>query len=115
MTGVTVPRTGPLPNRSDDVIRGLSEAFRPSHVDFLPNSICWYEDRWLISTDVWGDRRLGQFDAGQRTWTEFPAPGGWIRRPMTAGPDGLCLLLHEHHADQGRQLALRGGRWAARR
>jgi dipeptidyl aminopeptidase/acylaminoacyl peptidase len=103
--------TGRLPDRSDDVVRGLSEAFRPSHVDALPNSVCWYRDRWLISADIWGDRRLAQFDASLGTWSAFPAPAGWIRRPMTVGGDHLSLLWHEHHADQGRQLELRGDRW----
>ncbi|OXM48497.1 alpha/beta hydrolase family protein [Amycolatopsis alba] len=100
-----------LPDRPDDVVRGLSAAFRLSQVDYLPNSVCRYRDRWLISTDAWGDRRLGQFDPAARAWTEFPAPAGWIRRPMSDGGEHLSLLRHEHHADDGAQLALRDGRW----
>ncbi|MEV6830789.1 alpha/beta fold hydrolase [Amycolatopsis sp. NPDC051102] len=100
-----------LPDRSDAVISGLSDAFRRSQVDYLPDSVCWYRDRWLVSTDAWGDRRVGQFDPDAGRWTEFPAPAGWIRRPMSAGGDRLSVLWHEHQADDGRQLALRDGRW----
>lgn len=100
-----------LPDRADDVIGGLPEAFRRSHVDFLPNSVCWYRDRWLIATDVWADRRLAQFDPNARAWTEFPTPDGWIRRPMSAGGEQLSLLRHDHHADYGQQIALRDGGW----
>ena len=74
MTETTLPLTGRLPDRSDEVVQGLSGAFRQSSVDYLPNSVCWYRDRWLISTDIWGDRRLAQFDAGRREWVEFPVP-----------------------------------------
>lgn len=100
-----------LPDRSDDIVSGLPDVFRRSQVDYLPNSVCWYRDRWLISTDVWGDRRLAQFDPETLAWSEFATPEGWIRRPMSAAGDHLALLRHDHHADDGRQLALRDGRW----
>ncbi|HKS46459.1 MAG TPA: alpha/beta fold hydrolase [Amycolatopsis sp.] len=100
-----------LPDRSDDIISGLSDAFRQSQVDYLPNSVCWHRDRWLISTDMWGDRRLGEFDPSTRAWAEFPTPAGWIRRPMSVDGDHLCLMRHDHHADYGQQFAFRDGRW----
>lgn len=100
-----------LPDRSDEVISGLSEAFRQSQVDYLPNSVCWWRERWLVSTDAWGDRRLGQLDPTTQTWTEFSTPDGWIRRPMAEHGDHLSLLRHDHHADYGQLLTFRDGRW----
>jgi pimeloyl-ACP methyl ester carboxylesterase len=111
MTERSTPRLGGLPDRADDVVSGLSGAFRPSQVDYLPSSVCWYEDGWLVSTDVWGDRRLARYDAARGAWTELPAPDGWVRRPMAVQGAQLCVMRHERHADHGQQLALRGGRW----
>lgn len=99
----------PLPSRPDRVVGALPEAFRPSQVDYLPDSMCWYDGTWLISTNAWEDRRLARRDPAG-TWTEVPAPRGWIRRPMAAGGE-LAILHHERHADRGRVLALRRGRW----
>src|SRR3982074_573827 len=76
MTGATTPLVAGLPDRPDDVVAGLPDAFRPSQVDYLPSSICWYEDGWLISTDVWGDRRLARYETSRGSWTALPAPSG---------------------------------------
>src|SRR5258708_34086976 len=68
MTGATTPLVAGLPDRPDDVVAGLPDAFRPSQVASLPSSICWHRDGWLSSTHVWGDRRLARYETSGGAW-----------------------------------------------
>jgi pimeloyl-ACP methyl ester carboxylesterase len=104
-------RLPPLPPRAPDVLGTLPEPFRPSQVDALPGSVCWYDGSWLVSTDAWQDRRLGLLDGRSGAWRELDAPPGWTRLPMTTPCGELAVLVHERNADQGRLLALRSGCW----
>jgi len=100
----------PLPDRSDDVLGDLPESFRLSHVDYLPNSICWHDGSWIVSTDAWEDRRLARPDATGE-WAELPTPPGWARRPMSATGADLAVLVHPGSADSGDMLARRRHGW----
>lgn len=100
-----------LPPRGEGVLGALPEPFRQSQADYLPNSLCWYDGSWLVSTNAWGDRRLARLDHATGAWVEFDAPEGWIRRPMAVHGERLCVLRHAGNADRGDVLTLREGRW----
>jgi len=101
----------PLPPRQPSVVGDLPAQFRPSHIDSLPGSVCWFENSWLVSTDAWQDRRLGLLDQRSGIWHELDAPAGWARQPITTAGGALAVLIHERNSDQGRLLSPRSGHW----
>jgi len=99
----------PLPPRGDDVIATLPETFRASQVDYLPNSMAWYDDELVASVDCWGDRRLGQFR--DDTWTELEGPPGCMRVPRIGDDGALAAFCHAPSSDFGRMSLRHNGNW----
>ena len=110
---VVTDRTGipPLPPRDPSVLGELPASFRPSQVDSLPGSVCWFRGTWLVSTDAWEDRRLGLLDPRTGTWHELDAPTGWTRQPVAIDDGALAVFHHTRNADRGRLLSFRSGSW----
>lgn len=107
----TSTRPGPLPRRSGAVVEGLPAPFTESLIDYPPDSVAWWRDRWLVSATAWGGRDLAAL-ARDGTWERVAAPPGWARRPMTGtNGDSLACMLQDPAQDSGRLLALRGGTW----
>lgn len=112
--GSTVPAGSAipaLPPRTSQTVGPLPVPFRDAQVDALPNSVCWFDGSWLVSTDAWQDRRLGRLDPASGRWRRIGTPAGWARQPWTDHDGVLAVLVHDRNADTGRLVTWRSGRW----
>lgn len=108
------PIPPPLPRRDRAVTGELPAPFAESLIDYLPSSVAWWRDRWVIATNAWGGRSLASFEPGSG-WHRLNTPPGWARRPMTAHGAELGCVVHDPAADYGRFDTLRNGRWTTLR